>query len=1540
MARSRRRFAHLWRIRERCLVAGGLIAACLVAIDVARGEGPGRGPPADTGPPVRSPAGRPESVSDPPHLKFTAAATPAAVSDAGELDLWHQNLIRDRQLEVRLRTARRDVEAGRLIAGLSALQSIIEREEDIFVRFDSDPIPSGAHTLASRILGTLPAPALVAYESLCGSEARQQLDAMKAPDPELLGRIVRRFYHTAAGFEAGNRLAAYWSDRGHDELAWGWWQRVVRDASQASRLQSVHRLRAAECCRRLGRHEMLHTLLADLPADEAVRIGGAQTTIGSVRNELLRRPVDGAALAAAEMKRGTAGRNVSAIGSPPALRRACWRGSLASTQGRHLETLARAWESHQLQNGLPIGTSQSALFVGERLVYRDFEGIRSVDVRTGKTHWYAPCVSSVGREISSRQTIPTEGNPDPNNVMRHIVGNAGAQALATDGRHVFAIDRIETEDLAPQGGAVGDGTTPARQQCNVLTAFELVDTDSPPGPKWIAGGRTDGAAPALRGHFFLGAPLVVADRLLVVSECRQQLCLSCLAATSGALIWTQPLCSVSQPISSDPQRTGLACAPSYGDGIVVCPTQAGVLVAVDALTGTLLWAASHDECESQHRQQMSAWLYQSRRPCAHAAYVNLPVIHGARVFYLPAHSEFIHCVDRASGRVHWRTRREDLESATATEYVAAAGDTTVMIVGRRRCRGLDARSGAERWGVRLGSSPAGRGVRLGSHYHVPLDNGGIIGLELDSGRASLAPRGETPRTLGNLIAGNNLIVSIGPTEIAIFPQAERELDRLCTGAPDAVHDQAALLEIAELELILGRLESAESRLEAILKQPAGQLAADRASDLLREALCRRFADCERRSDADLVRLAGLSQTPEHFGRYLVARNRAARDTNEFASALAAAREFSCRANDAQYVVGDDPSREVAGHVLAAEQVHLLSAGNHPSLTAVDAETSQAIGRAVANHDSPALRRLTGLLTDRARADEARWRLAQLLLAEKKFQQAETVLLACRASSEEAVAGRATRLLAELWSAQGLAHDVARLFVDLAGRFAGAEVSDNVSGAEWLAARPRDDPSFEAYRRLARPAWSGVGARIVEGRIANEALQTVYNGNGSLLLPTPRESPFELFDRGRGMNGVFAVVNRHTGQEYPETIQAPGRFFYPVSVPLSTQCLQHAYVGNFFPLGGMGALYGVSLLERKLLWTTVPAALEGLREVVRVGPAGPGFCTFQLRQHLFVVDPLDGHLLWHRDDLEGSAGLMNEPFRGIIGDERVLTVFATNGANYTVYDTATGAELRRGKIDVQSRLPWRVLGRCLFHYTAAAENRRVRVWDPLTDRATWDEPADTIAEASVFEGVAPGTKIFAFVRETDEAAYVTNSGTIRVVNLQSGKDVFELAVPSAHLENASALRAFHDRERYFFNVQRSSPPGKSASPASANLAISDTVLPAVHLEGDLLAVDAHSRRLLWRRSLGKRTLLQMPDLSLPVLVSLSRTRREDQSYLAVEILDAQSGQTLAVREDLLTDRLLQAAYDRQGASIELRGAKTVIRLEFPASVAQSDATARK
>src|SRR5260370_547950 len=83
-----------------------------------------------------------------------APATPAAV-DPGEVDRWHQNLVRERQIEVRLRNALREIDSGHVVGGLTGLQSILDRDDDVFVRSPTEPVPRGAHALATRLLASL-----------------------------------------------------------------------------------------------------------------------------------------------------------------------------------------------------------------------------------------------------------------------------------------------------------------------------------------------------------------------------------------------------------------------------------------------------------------------------------------------------------------------------------------------------------------------------------------------------------------------------------------------------------------------------------------------------------------------------------------------------------------------------------------------------------------------------------------------------------------------------------------------------------------------------------------------------------------------------------------------------------------------------------------------------------------------------------------------------------------------------------------------------------------------------------------------------------------------------------------------------------------------------------------------------------------------------------------------------------------------------------------------------------------------------------------
>src|SRR5262245_27916382 len=169
------------RVRWARVIGGAGLAVWILSISPAPAREPGRGPPSDTGPPALSSAAVPRPDPGP------GVAPTAETPSSGEPDPWHTNLIRERQVEVRLRTALRDLEEGRLIAALTSLQSILDRDDDVFIRFASEPAPRGARFLADRLIGGLSPKSLATYETLYGKEARQLLEtALTGPDPDLL----------------------------------------------------------------------------------------------------------------------------------------------------------------------------------------------------------------------------------------------------------------------------------------------------------------------------------------------------------------------------------------------------------------------------------------------------------------------------------------------------------------------------------------------------------------------------------------------------------------------------------------------------------------------------------------------------------------------------------------------------------------------------------------------------------------------------------------------------------------------------------------------------------------------------------------------------------------------------------------------------------------------------------------------------------------------------------------------------------------------------------------------------------------------------------------------------------------------------------------------------------------------------------------------------------------------------------------------------------------------------------------------------------
>jgi outer membrane protein assembly factor BamB len=410
----------------------------------------------------------------------------------------------------------------------------------------------------------------------------------------------------------------------------------------------------------------------------------------------------------------------------------------------------------------------------------------------------------------------------------------------------------------------------------------------------------------------------------------------------------------------------------------------------------------------------------------------------------------------------------------------------------------------------------------------------------------------------------------------------------------------------------------------------------------------------------------------------------------------------------------------------------------------------------------------------------------------------------------------------------------------------------------------------------------------------------------------------LIDRGSSAPAEISIVDRLSGS-IVDTLHIPAP--YTGSVVASA-----SQVGHFLPLGSRGALHGVSLLERdrqKPMWTTSPPQIALDVDPALVGPSGPTFCVFQSHGNLFVVDPGTGKILWQRIDLDPQSGLGGDPIRGIFGDEHVLVVLAPDHLGYTTYRTSTGEEIRQGRLDNESRQTSdrKAFGRCLMYVTADETNRRVRIWDPLSDRLLYDR---AISDRLLVKETAD-----------DEVAIVCEDCTLQIVDGKTGTVRASQRLTSHEVQNACQLAFFRDASRYYVNLQPvQSPP----EPRFYNYFFgTDTVLPRVDVRGDMLAIDRKTGQLVWKRGFQQRTILRTPTLQLPVLVMLSSVGDKmngNHRSMLVEVVDTRTGETLGVENNKFPNRILQLTYEHDRHRVRLWGTRSVIDLDLVTSAAAS------
>ncbi|MEX0717426.1 MAG: PQQ-binding-like beta-propeller repeat protein [Planctomycetaceae bacterium] len=740
-----------------------------------------------------------------------AAGEPAAVeprsADAGPGLL----VAADRRMVLRLRRAEEYLADGKHAEAAEFAQLILDAAEDGFFHPDPDK-PETYRSLksaATELIGRIPPAELKeAYEGPYGGEARRLLDqAAKKGDFPAVADVSRRYFHTAAGYEATWRIGTQRFDRGNFLAAALAFERLRTVPRARAPREPYLSLRTALCWSRAGMNDRAAEVLEELPVreDARVHVGGRDIPLFAPDDDKpawLARHFGGAASRGGPARgdwpvfRGDAARIGVAAFDPAAaagndVRQREWRQSAVVDPDKVYDDPGETEREARLRSMIPVArTDTDALPVrqpiaADGLVFaRTLGTVRAMRLDTGETVWESMVDSTLSELLRADEEVEKkdeEGDTGPyaflTAAQRDVLvarlldernwKDALHGTLGSDGERLYVIEEIAFATPIVLPNERGAPTIQSPSPFNRLTAFDV----STGRTNWKIGGAPtddDGYVRPLAGRFFLGPPLPLAGTLYVLAESAGAVRLLALDAVTGSLEWEQPIAEPDFDISSSPPRRMAGNAPSYADGVLVCPTGTGGLVALELDTRSLLWAYQVADGEVAPNQPFP-------RPRPRPAPVPVstpqtwnepvPLIADRRVLFVPPTGDALHCVGLLDGVPRWKHPRGDAVA------IAGVSGGRVFLVGTNGVRAVRLEDGGSVWEKPAPFSsgkPAGRGFLTDERLYVPLTTSKIAVFDLATGRA--LPPLEFPADAdpGNLLGTRGAIVTQSAAGIAVF----------------------------------------------------------------------------------------------------------------------------------------------------------------------------------------------------------------------------------------------------------------------------------------------------------------------------------------------------------------------------------------------------------------------------------------------------------------------------------------------------------------------------------------------------------------------------------------------------------------------------------------------------------------------------------------------------------------------------------------------------------------------------------------------------
>ena len=784
----------------------------------------------------------------------------------------------DRGVQQALDDAKQLLDQKQFIPAVTRLQSVLDYSEDYFLEkdFRTKSLPhTSIRTQTRQILADLPPEGRTAYESQIGSRARDLLkQALAANDFDTMSLVASRYQMTAAGFDALQVLAARAFDHEQPLEAALLCESSLAHPRANGPLRVPLLLQQAFAWHLAGQTERSRAALKSLNAEKGPwRIGGRgidpipniadapdwlNAQFGpsiSPRTEVV---------TAWSLPRGGLTGNESATAACPV-----GGGLWTISPRKHLrfisdsaanQTRIQAFDelTHQIERTMRDNhrLSQPAsvpLVIGDVVVYRTLNDVTAVSLKDGHLLWRSSTTDGMLAYLFQSPLATNEGVASSSlltfrGYLRFkLFRDQLSGSLTSDGKYVYAIEESDAQfsPLLPRS-RMPFGAQLIMDPANKLVAYDLAGGRL----AWEVGGQTGTPPTDLSGFFFLGPPLPSEGRLYCLAESKSEIRLVSLIPEdqSARLEWSQALATTDRGFFVAPRRLA-GLVPVITDGIAVCPTANGSVVAFDLIQQQLRWGYSYESLTRRNQQGGTDFLSDEEEG---RWLDNGPVLTKGHVIVTPRDSAELHCLNLVDGAVIWKRPREH------GLYVAAVVDDRVVVIGQTHVSAYSLEDGTEVWKEQIEiPEPSGRGVRIGAQYLLPLSTGEIATLDLATGRILGRSKLSEGRIPGNLAVGAGALVSCGINDVVGFrPLAEIEQQVVRQLAANPLDPEALALR-GELKLHRGQEDEAvEDLRQSIRQRPTAQV-----KRILAETLLNRLRDDPRGLLKSAVELESLAEEP-------------------------------------------------------------------------------------------------------------------------------------------------------------------------------------------------------------------------------------------------------------------------------------------------------------------------------------------------------------------------------------------------------------------------------------------------------------------------------------------------------------------------------------------------------------------------------------------------------------------------------------------------------------------------------------------------------